>query len=348
MLISSQKPFGISFSQDEMNTIQVVGTQTAVYQDAYTQRRDFIGIVEAKQSSRTGFELSGLLSAVYVDEGDYVKKGERLAELDTVRLEARRREAAAALKRAEADAELTESTFQRFSEARAVNGISAQERDEAEGAHNSARAAVDLAKAQLESIEVDIEKSTMPAPFDAVVVERLRDEGTVVEAGEAILQLQESGSLEVRVGVTRSLADSLEVGQEQRLLDSGSEVKGTVKRILPIRADNRAVELILTLDDEGSVRVGDILRLQLKENRAARGFWLPLSALREGQRGLWSAFVVAADTKAERRTLEVVTLQDAQAFVNGTVDDGEQVIVDGAHKIVPGQMVRVKNEHPEN
>ena len=259
MMMSAKAPFGVSFAQDQIDTIQVVKTQVVEYQDSYALKRNFIGIIEAAQSSQSGFEVSGLLKSVLVDEGNSVQQGDVLAELDTVRLEARQREANAALKRAEADAKLAESTFKRIAQARDVNAVSAQERDEAEEACNTARAAVDVAKAQLETIQVDIEKSQIIAPFDGVIIERMRDAGTVVNASDPILHIQQSGALEVRVGVTPKLADNLQVGQSKTLFDNGNALSGTISRILPVRADNRAVEIIITLDQEnGFVRAGDV------------------------------------------------------------------------------------------
>ena len=66
-------------------------------QESYIQSRFAYGRVEAAQRANAGFELAGTLIQVQVDEGDKVSKGQLLARLDTVRLDARMVELQAAL-----------------------------------------------------------------------------------------------------------------------------------------------------------------------------------------------------------------------------------------------------------
>ncbi|MEO1370275.1 MAG: biotin/lipoyl-binding protein, partial [Acidobacteriota bacterium] len=87
----------------------------------YDVERSFTGRVEARRSSHLGFELGGRLTAVTVEEGDRVRRGQVLARLDTDRLEARRRSAAAQLEQATAEMTLAELTRGRVGEARALD-----------------------------------------------------------------------------------------------------------------------------------------------------------------------------------------------------------------------------------
>ena len=74
-----------------------------------------------------------------------------------------------------------------------------------------------------------------------------------------------------------------------------------------------------------------------------RGAWLPIAALSESQRGLWSAFVVEpAEGGAQvvrRAELEVLHVETDRAFVRGTLEPGAAVVVSGAHRLTPGQAV---------
>jgi multidrug efflux pump subunit AcrA (membrane-fusion protein) len=84
----------------------------------------FVGRVEASRSSDLGFEFGGLVALLAVDEGDRVKKGAVLAELNTERLSARRAELAASLKEAQASLALSDNTRRRTREAFDLNAVS--------------------------------------------------------------------------------------------------------------------------------------------------------------------------------------------------------------------------------
>ena len=353
MIANSPKPFGIDLVHDEIPVAQVVGVQKAAYQDTYRMKREFVGQVQARQSSAIGFELSGLLKRVAVDEGDSVKTGDVLAELDTTRLAARRQEAQAALARSRAEARLAHLTFKRIAELRKVDVGTAQEKDDALAARDMAQAMVDVAAAQLQRIQVDIEKSRLIAPFEGTVIRRLIDEGTVVSPGQSVLEIQQNDRLEVRVGVTAMMAEALRIGEQRDLLVDGRTVRATITSILPVRNRNRTVDIILELHSQtASTRPGDVVRLLLAYEVAQRGFWVPIASLREGRRGLWSLYVVEASAGepsgalgathvVSRRMVEVLDIHNDQAFINGSVDDGEHFVTRGAHKLVPGQPVRL-------
>ncbi len=353
MIANSPKPFGIDFVHDEIPVAQVVGVQKAAYQETYRMKREFIGQIEARQSSAIGFELSGILKRVAVDEGDVVKAGDILADLDTTRLAARRQEAQAALVRSKAEARLAHLTFKRIAELRKVDVATAQEKDDALAARDMAQAMVDVVAAQLQRILVDIEKSRLIAPFEGTVIRRLIDEGTVVSPGQSVLEVQQNDHLEVRVGVTAIMAEALRIGEQHELLISGQTFRATITSILPLRNRNRTVDIILKLHHSAaSTRPGDVVRLLLAYEVTQRGFWAPISSLREGRRGLWSLYVVEASPEeqsgplgathvASRRMVEVLDISDDQAFISGSIDDGEHFVTRGAHKLVPDQPVRL-------
>lgn len=345
LLVGSQAPFGISFADDTINTIQTVSTEQVNYQDIYSYERNFIGLVEARQISEAGFEIGGKLKSMPLDEGDLVEAGDVLAELDIARLGARRNEAEAELARAVADAKLAASTYLRFKEAREANAVSAQEKDEARESRDTTAATVKVAEARLQSILVDIEKSKLVAPFDGVIIQRMADEGAVVTAGAPVLKVQQNTNYDVRVGVSTRVAAKIEKGQSRPVIINGTKHETIVKAILPIRDQARTVDVIMELKHSDSiVRPGDIVRLPFEYEIQKRGFWISLAALKEGQRGLWSLYV-ATDMNgqliAESRTVEVHYTSSEKAFVSGAVQNGDAVIQKGVSKLVTGQQIRI-------
>jgi len=344
LLISGYSTRG-SATQSSVSPIQTVTTQEISYQETYVYQRDYIGQVEAEQVSETAFEVSGKLKKLLFDEGDAVKQGEKVAELDTERLKARKKELAAALKRAEADARLAERTYDRFAELWENKAISSQEKDESLEAKEVAKAAVDVAKAQLNSIVVDIQKSTLFAPFDGVVIQRLQDAGSVVAMGQPVMQIQQNSAFDIRIGVTTKAAKTLTVGENRSIRIENEDYDAEITSILPVRAQTRTVDVKLALkQDVSDLRPGDTVSLSIDFEVKKRGFWVPLNALAEGHRGLWSIYVSERNEEdkqqASRRSVELHYSDGMRGFISGAINNGESVILQGASKLVPGQTIQ--------
>jgi hypothetical protein len=111
------------------------------------------------------------------------------------------------------------------------------------------------------------------------------------------------------------------------------------------------------------LRPGNLAELRLSKRVEADGFWLPLSALSEGQRGLWRALVAEpesdtanADTsgRAEAptrasdrrwrlvsRPIQVLHTDRERVYVRGALQAGDLVVTAGLHRLVPGQWVQI-------
>ncbi len=323
----------------------------------YEARRGFIGRVEAARASAIGFELGGLLREVLVDEGDMVAEGQLLARLDRARLRARRKELQAALEEARAMLSLARITVRRLEGVVDSGGVSRQGLDEAREEYRTAKAAVAVASSRIETVEVDLAKSELHAPFPAIVTRRLSDEGGVLIAGAPVLELQEHNRPEVRVGVAGGIVDGIGVGDLLKVQVREQSVPARVRAVLPVRhARTRTVDVIMTLDQHpADVRAGDLVTLLLTETKTVpdRGFWLPIGALAEGTRGLWTTYVLeytdhrspGADAgeafRIAPRFVEVIYEESDRVFVSGNVDDQARVVADGLHRVVPGQLVRL-------
>ncbi len=331
----------------------LVDTDIAVASTEYQVQREFVGRVEATRQSQVGFELGGELKRVFVDEGDSVAAGAVLAELDTARLEARLAEARAALEQAQSAEKLAVRTFERRKEASLSGGISEQAVDEAEDAANAAAAGLAAARARLNSVVVDLDKSVLTAPYDAIVIARDVDEGNIVSAGLPVLQLQELAAPEIRIGVSGELASTLAPGDAQPVTIGSEQFDATVRAVLPVRnPQTRTVDVLLQLPEGTIAYTGDLARIAVQQPVAETGFWLPVTALAEGSRGLWTVNIVVpieADSMptngathyVEQRSVEVLYKEQTSVFVRGALVEGDQFITGGLQRIVPNQHVRI-------
>ncbi len=323
-----------------------VATISATPATGYAARSSYTGRVEARLDSRLGFEIGGLLADVAVDEGDTVSQGAKLARLDSARLEARRAEAAAALEQVNADLALAEATFKRTEEAFDYQGVSQQQLDESRQQLASLEAAQAVATARLASIDVDIDKATLRAPFDGVVVARAADPGAVMAPGESLIALQSSAALEARIGVSPTALPGLATGERYALSVNDRPLEAELKTIVPRRDEaTRTVDVIFTVDaGSQGVRPGDLARLDLETFVDTAGYWVPVGALIEGPRGLWQSLV--AEERGDghvlvKHTLEVLHANEQQVYVRGTLAPGDLLVSEGTHRVVAGQTVVV-------
>jgi hypothetical protein len=105
----------------------------------------------------------------------------------------------------------------------------------------------------------------------------------------------------------------------------------------------RTVQLRLALPIESDVISGELAYLTLPEHIEREGFWLPLTALTDGIRGLWNVYaLVDVGTgvyRIEKRDIRILYATGKEAYIQGAVLAGQHIISDGLHRYVPGQQV---------
>jgi len=325
--------------------VLTVRTLELALADKLDMARPFTAMVEARRASMAGFELTGTLVALHVDEGDSVEAGEVLARLDTRRLLARRAEVNAALDEARASRRLAEATLERQEAAVKRQAVSVQVLDETRRERDAAAAAVRRLRAQLEGVEVDLDKSVLRAPYAGRIARRFIDEGSVVQPGMPVYELLESGEKEARLGVDPGLAATLSEEQALDAVQGDTPYRARVLRALPRREQRtRTVSFRLLVEDpQDELRTGDLLTVTLTETLRTPHFAVPAPALVEGIRGLWAVYVLgeneAGETVVEQRPVELIHHTGGRAYVRGTLQPGEFLISEGTHRITPGQRV---------
>ncbi len=319
----------------------------------YDVQRQFVGRIEAKRQSRVGFELGGLVTALFVDEGEVVEPGQVIGRLDTARLEVQLKQLEG--RRVELQANIALARATRIRQERLTNKghVSRQRYDEARFDEQGQLGRLQQVDAQVASIRLDIEKSELKAPFDAIVARRFADEGIVIAAGTPVFDLLERTNPEVRIGLAGGVVDAIAIGQEHELIVRGRRVRATVRAVLPVRDRNtRSVDVALILHVPlNGIRSGDLARLEITRRVDQPGFWLPLAALTESSRGLWAVYVAnGSDGETgviERRELEILHQETDRVFVRGTLASDDRVVVAGIHRLVPGQSVQITSTDPD-
>ena len=320
-----------------------VAVQTVRLSEGYSITERFAGRMEPARQTRLSFERGGLIVKVMFEEGDAVNPGAVVARLDTAKLRAERDRLLAGRKELQARQALAKATLERRRVLASKGWQSAQKHDEARYNFAETSAAIDRLNAAIASIDVDVEKSVLKAPYAGTVAARLVDEGTVVEAGTMVVELMESGARQARVGVAVEAARTLRKGQAYRLSAGGGTFPGLLISKRPdLQTGTRTVTVLFEAEGGDTVPFGEIVELVLDRRIAGKGTWVPLSALNEGRKGLWSVLAVAeriGEITVAREAVELLHVDDGRAFVRGTIADGASIVINGTNRIIPGQTV---------
>jgi RND family efflux transporter MFP subunit len=330
-------------------TAEPLPVVTTTVKRVESHQRDvwFTGRLRAARESALGFERRAKLMDVRVDDGDRVDAGQVLATLDTSSLRRRREELVARRESTRAKLELAELTEKRQKRLLDQGHTSEQRYDEANLDARSLAAQVEELSASIASIDLDIAKSRLQAPFAGRVQTRHMDEGTIVAPGEPVVTLVETAAMEARIGVPPGQADTLAIGRRYPLRVNGRTVDGELTGLSPdLTPSTRTVTAVFDLAaGAGTAAIGEVVRLRRQRAVPGRGYWLPLSALSEDIRGLWSVLTLhetpdgTAGYTLKRETVEVVEIDGDRVFATGSVDDGRRIVADGVNRVVPGQRV---------
>lgn len=310
-----------------------------------------------------GFESPGSIATVHVQAGDLVAQGDRLVTLDQ---DAIRAELKGALSRVEtaraqvaaqrARLKLSQATLKRNQELSAEGHVSDQLLDELAQQTDVQRATLQVSESNLiaasaaaEQVAVKLAKSEITAPYDAKIQTRYLDEGSIVNPGTPVIEVVERGNLEARIGFPENMLGSLNPGKTYEFTVNKQQVPGRLKAILPMVDEiNGTVSTQFVLDAD-NLFGGSLVELNLAVVVSEQGYWVPLSALAESQRGLWSVLVVeqnqTGENTVETRLVEILHRGNNAVYVRGTLENGDLIIASGTGRIVPGQNVTIAQQH---
>jgi HlyD family secretion protein len=332
-----------------------------------------IGTVEARRSYALGPTLASRVARVLVDQGDAVRVGQLLAELDPVDLEDRvasgqlaAERAASTIRAAEAQLAETQSRAQiavasarRSAELRA-QGFVSQEASDAKGHEaNAAKSAVDAAAAQLAAARRDRDRALadvagvgklraqarLVSPVDGVVSARLVEPGTTLVAGQAVVQVIDPATLWIRARIDQGQAGGVRVGQPAEIVlrsDPGRKFPGKVERVDWVSdavTEERIVNVAFVHRPDG-IPVGELVEVTIRTADLANVRSVPAAAVKrvDRQEGVWQ---VAGGRVAFRPVQVGITTLDGRTQIVDGLKAGDEVVVHSERALQSDTRVRI-------
>jgi RND family efflux transporter MFP subunit len=301
------------------------------------------GPVTPWEEMQLGVELSGLrVTALHVDVGQRVAKGQLLLELDHRTLDSELRQSDAAHSEAAAGVTLAQVNLHRGELLAKDQLISASALDELRAALVQAQAREATTRAQRDGVQLRRDYAQLRAPDAGVVSRRNVQPGQVVSAGTELLALIRQNRLEWRPELPEAELARVQVGDAVRLLDAtGAEVEGSVRAVSPgVDASKRTGTVYAQLPEPKALKAGAFVEGRIISD-ASPGLVLPAAAVvvRDGYPYVFT--VDARSAVAHRVRVRTGERLGSVVEILAGLQDGERVVLQGAGFLGEGDRVRV-------
>ncbi|MEK7755270.1 MAG: efflux RND transporter periplasmic adaptor subunit [Acidobacteriota bacterium] len=348
-------------------------TQAQVEQGALAPKIFGIGTVEARRSYLVGPTVASRVTRVLVDQGDRVRSGQLLAEMDPIDLDERMASAANAQERAASTAqaaaalvreaksrnELAVASAGRFTDLRQKGFVSQEAVDAKRHEASAAGAALEAAESQLAAARKDQERFgadragigkqraqyRLQSPADGLISSRDAEPGSTVVAGQSVLRLIDPVSLWVRARIDQGRAAGIAIGQTVSIVLRslpGKPLPGKVARI-EVASDSVTEERIVNIvfdTPPASLSSGELAEVTIALPGLAKALYLPSAAVRriKGQTGVWRIVegrVVFVPVRTGIQTL------DGQTQVVEGLGQGDAVVLHALQELRAEERVRI-------
>ncbi len=339
-----------------------------------------VGLVEARHSYNISPVMTGRIKSLLVDQGDYVKAGQIVAELDPVDLDEKVasslfmkersansvKVAEAQLVQAQSQEKTVSSSYQRYRELHAQGFISQEMLDTKLNEKTTALAALGAATASLEVAKRDYSKAQSDAlgtrdlrnqirlksPIDGVVTAKLLEQGATVVPGQVVLQVIAAHDLWIKTRIDQKQSGLLRVGQQADIVLRSHpqiHVPGTVERIDLISdaiTEERIVNVVFAapaLKPSLGEYAEVTIKLPVQENARS----IPTAAIKriDQQAGVW----VLQDNLAKFRPVKIgISTLDGRAQILDGISNTDEVIVYSQKEIKEDLKLKVVSEIVRN
>ena len=311
------------------------------------QSVELTGSVEAVFESVLASEVEGLVERIDALPGQPLRKGQRIARLRTALRKIDLDAAVSDHEVALAQLELARSQLARNEDLFRREVISQQAMDDAIRETNRREGEARSAEAAVRRIRYQLDRSSIVAPFDGVLVRKRADVGEWIDPGGAVAEVVALDPLEVVVQVPERYFDRLAVGEPAtvRLGALGADtIEGEVRRVVP-RADPQARTFearIQVPNRDGRIGVGMLASVSIALGDVRREVLVPKDAvIRRGPREY--LFRIGSDQTVEQ--IDVSTTRghaDWFGLRPGSVQPGDRVVTYGNERLFPGQPVQAE------
>ncbi|MFP3479416.1 efflux RND transporter periplasmic adaptor subunit [Burkholderia ambifaria] len=304
--------------------------------------------------------VDGIVLRREFTEGTDVKAGQRLYKIDPAPYIAALNSAKATLARAQANLVTQNALVARYKVLVAANAVSKQDYDNAVATQGQAAADVAAGKAAVDTAQINLGYTDVVSPITGRVGISQVTPGAYVQASQATLMSTVQQLDPVYVDLTQSSLEGLKLRQDVQsgrlktsgpgaakvslILEDGKTYSDAGKlQFSDVTVDQTtgSVTIRAVFPNPGRVLLpGMFVRARIEEGVNENAFLVPQIGVTHDQKGLPVALIVGTNNKVETRQLKTTGMQGRNWIVEGGLQAGDRVIVQGVEKVRPGATVK--------
>lgn len=295
------------------------------------------GSVDTKQNITIMPEMSGLLTQVYVKEGQKVVAGQILAKIDDGGLSQQ-------IQQMQVQEQLAKTTFERQKRLWDQNiGSEIQ--------FLQAKANYEGQSKAISSMQRTLSKTSVRAPFAGTIDDVITEQGNVVSPGmTALFRLVSLKDMYINVDVPETYITSIKKGTEVTVEFPvlSEKMESTIRQTSSyINPANRSFSIEIPVDNKrGNIKPNLTARLKINDYTSENAILVPLSVISENQEGEQYVMIVNESENGLQAIRRKVTTGKASGDLIEITEGlkiGDQVITEGARTVREGQLIDIKN-----
>jgi multidrug efflux system membrane fusion protein len=310
-----------------------------------------IGRAEAYSTVNIRSRVNGQLEALAFTPGAHVKKGELLAQVDPRPLKAALDEAQGKVASDQAQLTKAEADLARYQNMLGKGFVSRADFDLYKANLGVARAALESDRAAARAAQVQLDFTTITAPFDGITGAPLAYPGATLTADTTdIVVLNEVDPIRVAFAIPEDSLSAVRASQRRGALpveakipgDTGGPLKGELE-FVDNAVDATTGTIVLKgrfANADGRLTAGQFAEVTLPTTRLADAVSIPVIALQSSTSGTF-VFVVKPDQTVEQRNVTTGASTATRVVIDKGLAEGERVVTEGQMLLVDGARVRV-------
>ena len=330
----------------------------AVMQRDVPVKKEWIGVLDGMVNASIRPQVTGYLIRQNYREGEFVRKGQILFEIDPRPFQAGLNKAKAQLSQQKARHETSKANLARVRPLAQKNAVSQKDLDDAIGLELSNRAAVEAAQSAVEAAQLDLDFTKVTSPVDGVAGIAKTQLGNLVgpNSQEELTSVSRLDPIKVYVNIseqeylraTASEKSAADLPLELILADGSLYPHQGHLAIVDRQIDPTTGTLkigALFPNSENRLRPGQYGRIRATVRMEHGALLIPQRAVSEVQ-GKYMVAVVGADNTIEVRMVAVGERIGSDWIISQGLKPGEQVVVEGVQKVRNGMTVTAKPFSP--
>ncbi len=331
---------------DDSKAIKPVEIYKVQY-EAAEDEKVFSGLVSAEYNAGLTFKIDGEIKAVYVSEGENVRAGQTLAELDNSLYKIEEQEANVKYKDAKVKYQNAENYYRRIDKLYNAGGISKSNWEKAYTDMRSSYYEIQSAKKRLDFYNKTAGYGTLKAPYDGTIVKKNLTVGDYAQKGAKVFDFQASKYPEIRLIIPQNYVNDFYVGQHGTAafdFDENLKIEGRVKNFSPASVNSSGYNLKFILN-KNDFRIKDgmsaFVSFPISKDEAG-AIYIPLTSCLSDSEGVYVYKILKKKNAylTSKTYIQTSFLKSGKIAVTHGLSEGDVIAFRGVSQIQDNMKVK--------